>query len=61
MTTNPKDGVLPNWAIEELRRAGKILVVIYLNGEVRGQIECETEGEREEWSKAIEYLNSKRG
>ena len=56
MTTT--EGAPRGWAVEELRRRGAWLLVMYFNGEVRGQIECETEKERSQWHKAITYLNS---
>jgi len=46
------------WVVEELQRRGRTVLVFYHNGDVRGQIECETTGEREGWLRAVKTLNS---
>jgi hypothetical protein len=47
------------WQVEPLQRWGKIILVIYFDGDARGQIECQSEDEKQTWLKVIERLNSK--
>lgn len=46
------------WAIEEIPRHGSIIVVIYFDGEVRGQVETRGDEEIAAWKKAMVQLNS---
>jgi len=44
------------WHTEQLPRHGKIILVVYFDEEVRGQIELEKE-EVDQWNKLIGKLN----
>jgi hypothetical protein len=45
------------WVAEFLPRHSKELVVIQKDGEVRGQIEIQTEEEKKRWQRAMKQLN----
>lgn len=58
MTTNAEGSV--GWQAEILQRYGRKIILVYLNGEARGQIECETQEEVGAWLDLIQSLENTR-
>lgn len=47
------------WQFEVLPRMGQMVVVIWFDGEIRGQVELRSKAEVDKWEKAREMLNEK--
>lgn len=50
---------LDGWRVEVLPRHGRILLIVYKDGDVRGQIDVQEEGEKKLWMQVVASLNSK--
>ena len=61
MTMTETQATAPQgWAVEEIQRHGGIIIVVYFDGEVRGQIETRGDEEIAAWKKAMVQLNLNR-
>jgi hypothetical protein len=49
--------VAPGWGAKFLPRHSKEIVVIEKDGEVRGQVEIQTEEEKARWLRAMDQIN----
>lgn len=58
MTKIPNtQGEHPGWRGEKLHRQGNVLLLIYKDGEIRGQVECQSDEELEAWIRFLETQN----
>jgi 2-succinyl-5-enolpyruvyl-6-hydroxy-3-cyclohexene-1-carboxylate synthase len=54
-----QDPVPQGWTVEEIRRFGNVHLIIYFDGQVRGQIRTENDEEHKAWLESIESLRNK--
>lgn len=54
--TNKKDDSLDGWRVESIMRFGRTFLVIYKDGEAKGQVEVEG-GDKDKWMTLIRSLN----
>jgi hypothetical protein len=54
-----QDSVPQGWTVEEIRRFGNVHLIIYFDGQVRGQIRTENDEEHKAWLESIESLRNK--